>query len=267
MNSNSYEQLLDAKLEKNPFCTLERAVYEILLDGIINFKIPPGAKLIEYQLAENFGISRSPIREAILQLEEQGFVSKELYKTVVVEPFDVTEYNELIEFRCLVEPAAAGKASLLMTDDDLKQLKEYADTIDEMCKTGDFNLLSEYENLFHEFIIQCCHNRYIISAYKNMQPYLTRSRAAYLYVNKDLTPQLCVEEHSLIYNSLLLKNRNLAESIVHQLLQMLLLPLDRNKADFALKDDHPYESLLKREKSLLFSIMDLHQSEAKPYFP
>ena len=95
MNAISFEQLLESKLEKNPFCTLERAVYEILLDGIINFKITPGTKLIEYQLAERFGISRSPIREAILQLEEQGFVTKELYKTVVVEPFDVKEYNEL----------------------------------------------------------------------------------------------------------------------------------------------------------------------------
>ncbi len=257
MNDISYEQLLEAKLEKNPFCTLERAVYEILLDGIINFKITPGTKLIEYQLAERFGISRSPVREAILQLEDQGFVTKELYKTVVVEPFDVKEYNELIEFRCLLEPAATGMASLLMTEDDLKQLKEYADSIDEMCKKGDFNLLSEYENLFHEFIIQCCHNRYIISAYKNMQPYLTRSRAAYLYVNKDLTPQLCVEEHSLIYNSLLLKNQELAEHIVHQLLQMLLMPPERKTTDYAL-GDHPYEKILKQEKSLLFQLTELH---------
>ncbi|MBQ3390731.1 MAG: GntR family transcriptional regulator [Firmicutes bacterium] len=233
-------------------------MYEILLDGIITFKITPGTKLIEYQLAEQFGISRSPIREAILQLEEQGFVTKELYKTVVVEPFDIAEYNELIEFRCLLEPAATGMASLLMTDDDMKQLKEYADRIDEMCKDGDFSLLSEYENLFHEFIIQSCHNRYIINAYKNIQPYLTRSRAAYLYVNKDLTPQLCVEEHSLIYNSLLLKNKELAEHIVHQLLKMLLMPSVRRSKNYA-AGDHPYEQILKQEKSLLIQLTELHQ--------
>ena len=260
MNQSSYRKILKEKLEKNPFCTLEKAVYEILLESIVTFVIKPGTQLVEYQLADDFGISRSPVREALRILDEQGFVRKENSKKIVVEPLDIQEYNELIQFRYILEPAASGIASILMTEDELKQLKTYADLCNDAYKRGDIGVLFNYENLFHEYIIQCCHNRYIINSYKRIQPYLTRSRAAYLYLNKNIGPNICVEEHYLIYNSLLLRNRNLTENIVKQLLQILFLPSAEEKA--AGKTIYrPYDMDKSQEMDILSELKTLRQNQ------
>ncbi len=258
MKKTLYKELLDEKLKKNPFYTLEKAVYDILLEQIITFRIAPGTKLVEYQLAEEFGISRSPIREAVIKLEEQGFVRKENNKKIVVDSLDTNEYNELIQFRCILEPAATALASQIITEDELKQVKEYADLLNDAYKNDNFGMTFEYENLFHEFIIQCSHNRYIINAYKRIQPYLTRSRAAYLYMNKNLGPEICAEEHYLIYNSLMLRNKDLTENVVRQLLEMLLIPTEEAELK-RITTGQPYTSDLVQKKYVVSALVNLNK--------
>lgn len=255
MSQLSYSEALALKLKKNPFYTLEKAVYEILLQEISTLHIKPGTTLVEYQIAEEFNISRSPVREALKTLEKQGFVKKEHNRKIVVEAFDMKEYNELIQFRCTLEPAATGIASQLMTDDDLRCAKEYADLLMKACKEEDYSAIFEYEHLFHNFIVQCSHNRYIINSYDNIQHYITRSRAAYLYEYKDMQLTDCAEEHLLIYNCLLLRNRSLAESVVTQLLQLLYMPFENR---FSV-DEYSYTTLYGKQKTLLSDLVGMYR--------
>lgn len=236
-------------MDKNPFITLSKAVYEILLERIITFKYAPEEKLVEYKLADEFEISRSPVHEALQILEDEGFVKK-LNTTTIVAPFNAKEYDDLIIFRHIIEPAAAGYASTLMTDDDYMLLKKYADLLSKAFIEHDYVQSLKYENLFHEFIIQCSHNQYIIKAYKNIEPYLTRCRATYLALNEEINPITFSDEHYLIYNCLKLKNKELAESIVRQLL-WTLLPASITKEQIDISD---YNLILKLQNDLISGI-------------
>lgn len=75
--SNDYRRRLAEEMERNPFSTLIDAIYTIVLHDIISYKYVTGDHIKEATLAEEFGVSRSPIRTTINRLAEQGFVVKE----------------------------------------------------------------------------------------------------------------------------------------------------------------------------------------------
>lgn len=82
---------------------LERRVYERLLDGIIAGELPPGTPLVEARLAEDFGVSKTPVREALIRLQRDGLVQIEPYRGArVVEP-SASDVAEILELRTCIE--------------------------------------------------------------------------------------------------------------------------------------------------------------------
>ena len=94
LDNMTNEQKLIRRLKMNPFSTLEKAIYEILLEAIVTFRYEPGTPLVEMHLAKEFGVSRTPIRQAIQMLESQGFVRKHENTRTLVAPHDAKEYDD-----------------------------------------------------------------------------------------------------------------------------------------------------------------------------
>ncbi len=212
------DKIIVQKLNENPFRPLVDIVYEILLDEIINFNYLPGTKIVESKIAENLGISRTPVRDAIGILEKEGFIEKS-GKCAIVAPFDANDYFDLNNFRYVLEPLAAGYAAQRITDKELEKLFGYAQKVEYAYKSGEYKEMFKAENDFHEYIMICSKNKYLIEAYDNIHPQMKRYRV-YITADASLYNFLC-DEHYFIYNSIKLKNKEIAEAALRRHISLL----------------------------------------------
>jgi DNA-binding GntR family transcriptional regulator len=111
-----------------------------ILEGVLK----PGERLRAEALAQRLGTSRTPIREALLQLEAQGLVEVEPNRGAVVRAFDRDDLLDLYELRALLEPRAAALAAHRITDDDIARL-------DALCDADDLIGANE---AFHRIILE-----------------------------------------------------------------------------------------------------------------
>jgi DNA-binding GntR family transcriptional regulator len=94
-----------------------------ILEGVLR----PGERLRAEALAQRFGTSRTPVREALLQLEAQGLVEVEPNRGAVVRAFDAADLLDLYALRALLEPAAAARAATRIGDEQIQQLDDLTD--------------------------------------------------------------------------------------------------------------------------------------------
>jgi DNA-binding GntR family transcriptional regulator len=201
---------LTEKLNENPFKSITDALYEILLYEIINFLLPPETALIESYIAEFFNISRSPVREAIQLLEKEGYVVRNYKKPAIVSPFNANDYFNLNNFRYIIEPAAAGCAAMRITDKEIATLEDYAKQIENAYTFGTCKDMLLSEDKFHEFIIFCSKNKYLIDAYETIKSQINKCR---IYITADKnTYDFIIKEHYIIFDSIMFKNKDTAES-------------------------------------------------------
>ncbi len=102
-------------------------VRDQLQHAILEGSLEPGERLRAEALAQRFGTSRTPVREALLVLEAEGLVTLEPHKGAVVSAFDGADLLELYEIRALIEPHAAARAAERITAPDKVRLVELAD--------------------------------------------------------------------------------------------------------------------------------------------
>lgn len=98
-----YDRMADTATEKIVPAQLERRVYERLRDGIVDGAHPPGSQLVEARIAEDLGVSKTPVREALIRLQRDGLVRIEPYRGArVLEP-SADDIREVLELRSLLE--------------------------------------------------------------------------------------------------------------------------------------------------------------------
>lgn len=117
-----------------------------ILEGVLK----PGERLRAEALAQRFGTSRTPIREALLQLEAQGLVEVEPNRGAVVRAFDRDDLLDLYALRALLEPAAAARAATRIEEHDIARLQELCD------KAQHANVDDQiaYNEDFHRIIVE-----------------------------------------------------------------------------------------------------------------
>ncbi|MBE2319478.1 GntR family transcriptional regulator [Solirubrobacter sp. CPCC 204708] len=101
-------------------------VYETLREGILNGVFQPGERLRQDQLAEAIGVSRIPVRSALLQLESDGLITFNPYRGAVVNKLSSNEMREIYELRAVLEAHALRKAVDAMTPEKLAHLEQLA---------------------------------------------------------------------------------------------------------------------------------------------
>lgn len=114
-------------------------VRDELQQAILEGALKPGERLRAEALAQRFGTSRTPIREALLQLEAEGLVSVEPNRGAVVRTFDRDDVLDLYELRALIEPHAAARAATRITPAQLARLHELCDAEDQLVANEAFH--------------------------------------------------------------------------------------------------------------------------------
>lgn len=224
---------LEKLFQENPFRSLSDAIYEVLLKDIIEFHLLPGTKINETQLAECLDVSKTPLRKALDQLEREGHVVKIYNKGTFVSELSVSDYFDIIDFRYMIEPMAAGFASQCITEKELKQLLVYTQNIEHVYSQRDNSALLEAEDNFHKYIVLCSKNKYLIDAYERIETKIKKYRM-YIVADRYLHEHL-IGIHRLIYNAIALKDREVAEAAARRHIILLKAPLEGDIEESAKK--------------------------------
>lgn len=143
-----------------------QSVYRRLLDEIRNGTLPPGARLREIELAERMGISRTPVREAIRQLEADGLVMHLPRQGATIRSLDHAEVVELYEMRAVLEGTAARLAARAASDIELAELVALND---DLAQAPAGAQAREINRIFHRTLIEAARNRFLIKAMSALQ--------------------------------------------------------------------------------------------------
>lgn len=153
--------------------------YAQVLEAIDYGIYRPGSRLVESELAERFGTSRTPIREALQRLETQGLLTRD-GRSLIVASLDHTQLAELYTVRGTLEGLAARLAATNATPEEKRVLREMAEA--DRALSGDAAALSRANRRFHTQIHRASHNRFLMaqltSVHRSMALLATTSLAA-----------------------------------------------------------------------------------------
>lgn len=139
--------------------TGQKDAYQLILAAIDAGVYRPGARLVESELAERFGVSRTPIREALQRLETQSMLSRD-GRSLVVASLDHNQLAELYAVRTELEGLAARLAARHATEEEVRVLHDMV--AEDMRLIGDPEALARANRRFHKQIHLASHNRYLV---------------------------------------------------------------------------------------------------------
>ena len=144
----------------------DRDVYQLILDAIDGGELPGGARLIETDLAERFGVSRTPVREALTRLEAQGVAAAQ-GRRLVVASLDHDQLGELYEVRGVVEGLAARLAARHAAPEEIAVLRGMVEA--DRALAGRPGELAQANKRFHRQMHRASHNRYLNQMLQGMR--------------------------------------------------------------------------------------------------
>lgn len=157
----------------------QRDAYELILHAIDIGTYRPGDRLVESELAERFGVSRTPIREALQRLETQSLLARD-GRSLIVASLDHNQMAELYVVRSELEGLAARLAARHATEEEVRLLREMVEEDRE--RVNDPSALSRSNRRFHRQVHLASHNRYLVQqldlVYRSMALMTTTSLAA-----------------------------------------------------------------------------------------
>ena len=168
-------------LNMDAYLPLRDVVFNTLREAILKGELKPGERLMELQLASKLGVSRTPIREAIRMLEQEGLAAKIACKKI--------------------------------SDEQLANLKTIKDEFKRSMDSGDVKKIAEEDVKFHDAIYEATNNAKLVSMMNNIREQMYRYRVEYLKDPKNY-PML-VKEHDAIYRALEARNMELVTTEMH----------------------------------------------------
>ncbi|NNE81135.1 MAG: GntR family transcriptional regulator [Silicimonas sp.] len=157
----------------------QKDAYQLILGAIDQGTYRPGDRLVESELAERFGVSRTPIREALQRLETQSLLTRD-GRSLVVASLDHNELAELYVVRSELEALAARLAAQHATDEEVRLLREMVE--EDRARVQDPGALARSNRRFHRQVHLASHNRFLVRqldlVYRSMALMATTSLAA-----------------------------------------------------------------------------------------
>ncbi len=138
--------------------TLAEKLASAIADGILSGTLPPGERLDEMSLAEQHGVSRTPVREALRQLTTSGLIDMRPRKGAVVSKVTPEQLESLFVAMAEMEATCARLAAMSMTPIERRRLQARHETMTALAATGDIEAYSDANVAFHSAIYAGAHN-------------------------------------------------------------------------------------------------------------
>lgn len=181
----------------NEYLPLRDVVFNTLRQAILRGELKPGERLMEIQLANKLGVSRTPIREAIRKLELEGLVLMVPRKGAEVADISEKSLKDVLEIRKALEELAVQLACEKITEEEIKDLKAAAEEFKKVLKSKDITEVAEADVRFHDVIYLATDNPKLIQLLNNFREQMYRYRVEYLK-NDAVRPQLLKEHDEII---------------------------------------------------------------------
>lgn len=151
-------------------------IYEKIRQDILDDKYTRGQSLVEQKLAKEFGVSRTPIREVLRQLELDGLVESIPNRGVFVVGITHEDINHIYAIRQRIEGLAALWAAEKMTSEELKQMENIYNLMEFYTAKEDVDQIAQLNTDFHEVIFKSAKSKYLRNMLTNFQVYLQWAR-------------------------------------------------------------------------------------------
>lgn len=152
-----------------PRGTGTRRVYDRVRDKILRLELAPGADLDEAGLEEEFAISRTPVREALIRLASEGLVTLMPNRGARVTPLELTDVPQLLEALELHHRTVMRFAARRRSAADLAAMRQTHQAFAEAARAGDPDTMIDANLAFHMAIAGACGNRYLAQAFEALQ--------------------------------------------------------------------------------------------------
>jgi len=206
------DRLVPIKLDN--YKPLREIVFEHLREAIITGMLRPGERLMELQLAEDMGVSRTPVREAIRKLELEGLVIMVARRGAYVSDLSMRDIAETFEIRAALESLAAGLAADRITPEELEQLERTLVSIGECIESSDIQEIVTLDEEFHSILFAASRNQRLSQIVSNLREQITRFRRTSLS-----TPgrfKGVFQEHKAIVEAISERNAPLAQALAKE---------------------------------------------------
>ena len=192
----------------NAFLPLQDVVFNTLRQAILIGELKPGERLMEIHLADRLGVSRTPIREAIHKLEREGLVTIIPRRGAEVSRITEKSMNDVLEVRRALDALCVELACDRITEEGLNNLKDACINFEQSVKTGDNKKIAQADVALHDIIVQATGNQRLIQLVNDLSEQMYRYR--FEYIKDGSQHQTLVEEHKIIYQSIVRKDKKTA---------------------------------------------------------
>ncbi|MEX3900913.1 GntR family transcriptional regulator [Paraburkholderia sp. BR10954] len=194
-----------------------RYIYEELRKQILTLQLKPGAPLDEVSLAAQFGLSRSPVRDALARLISEGLVTILPNRTTLVTPFEIEEFPKYISALDLIQRAVTRLAAQHRTDADLARIQKADDVYMQAVDSGDFQAMSEANKALHMAIAHAANNPYFVGYYERLLG--EGQRLLHLHFDYTVTSPTVTKlgrDHAELIDAIARKDAEAAERLAHE---------------------------------------------------
>ena len=184
-------------VKMNEYLPLRDVVFNTLREAILKGELKPGERLMEIQLAQKLGVSRTPIREAIRKLELEGLVVMIPRKGAEVAKITEKSMQDVLEVRRALEELAIQLACGRITKEEIAVLENNANEFKKTTKTKDLVEMAEADEAFHAVIYNATKNDKLIYILNNLREQMYRYRLEYIKDEKIL-PTIMKEHEEIV---------------------------------------------------------------------
>ena len=211
--------------------SLREEVYQSLRKSILHGKLEPGQHLIEEQLADQAGISRTPVREAFHKLERDELVIRLPKGGFAVRKFIREDVEEIFGIRSALESYAVYFATLHITPDKIAILEKKMKESEDALEKGEEDKVVQLHTEFHDLLYKSCKSKKLIEMINTFRDYFYRYRSALLHVENAVS--YSHRDHRQMLEAMKKKSPKLAERLVRRHLErgkeLILKEIDEGK--------------------------------------
>lgn len=193
---------------------LREVVSEALRESIVSGTLKPGERLMEIQLAEELGVSRTPVREAIRRLELEGFLVMVPRRGTYVSDLTIKDINEVFEIRTALDVLAAGLAAERITEEELEQMERLLVQIGEHIDRREADQIVQADGEFHDILYRASRNDRLVGIINNLREQFTRFRTISMAYPGRIKNTL--EEHRRLVEAIAQRNPDMAQQAARE---------------------------------------------------
>jgi DNA-binding GntR family transcriptional regulator len=192
--------------------TLAQITYDRLKEDIFEFRLPPGQRYSEYELARQFNVSRTPLRLALYMLAHEGYLNRMPgHVAWQVKPFDLEYFEDLYEFRIELESVAMRRICNLPSEPDLRELEDFW-CVSAKRRVFDDRIVSQEDEKLHRRLVELAGNQEMIRIHADLTERIRIIRRLDFITPKRI--EAAYDEHARILGALKARSLSSAEPLI-----------------------------------------------------